>query len=78
MIVVAKQIAVSDDVYQLLVDMKGKDKSFSEVIRSLAGWRAKNREIMKFAGIGKKDAKRLEKLKKMIAEDRKNSIPREF
>jgi predicted CopG family antitoxin len=74
----AKQIAISDDVYQLLVDMKGKDKSFSEVIRSLAGWRAKNKAIMKFAGVGKNDSKRLEEFKKFIEEHRKNSRPRHF
>ena len=74
----AKQIAISDEVYNTLVEMKGKDKSFSQVIMSLVGWRAKNRAIMKFAGVGKNDAKRLDELKRFIAENRKNSRPREI
>lgn len=45
-----KTISIMDDAYNLLLNRKHKDESFSEVIRKLAG---KKTDIMKFAGAWK-------------------------
>jgi predicted CopG family antitoxin len=79
---VAKQIAISDDVYQLLLGMKGDDKSFSDVIRTMAG-KKKNgirrgdiANLEKFFGILSK--KKADAWKKEIMDARARSMPRKF
>lgn len=53
----AKQIAISDDVYNMLLKMKGDNKSFSEVIRMLTG----QRKSAASTAAGKRLAARMEK-----------------
>ena len=77
MIVMARQISVSDEVYEELSKRKG-GKSFSEYIRESIGITRNNREFLKFAGIWKKDAKKVNEFKKMIAKERKQNLGREF
>lgn len=45
-----KTISVMEDAYNMLVNKKHKNESFSEVIRRMAG---KKKDIMKFAGVWK-------------------------
>lgn len=73
----ARQISVADDVYEELSKLKG-DKSFSEFIRERVGINKNNKKILKFAGILKKDSKKLDELKKIIAKDRDANYGREF
>ena len=73
----ARQISVANDVYEELSKLKGS-RSFSEFIREKIGISKTNRKILKFAGILKKDGKKLEELKKMIAKDRMANRGREF
>jgi predicted CopG family antitoxin len=73
----AKQIAVSDEVYNMLLKMKGQDKSFTEVIKEMLKKRD-SMNIMKFAGSGKKYSKELQDMAKRIQEDRDKSSGRTF
>jgi len=63
-----KTISISDDVYELLVRMKGK-RSFSEVIRDLIK-KEGNYELL-LLGFGTRNEKEAEKLKKEIKEAEK-------
>ena len=66
-----KTIAIMDDAYELLVQRKHKDESFSEVIRKLAG---KKIDVMKFAGVWKDVSERdADEMKKNVAELRKKA-----
>ncbi len=61
----ARQISVSNEVYELLLERKGK-KSFSEVIKESLCANTKKTDIMKYAGILKDQKKELDQLKKQI------------
>jgi predicted CopG family antitoxin len=74
----AKQIAVSDEVYNMLLSMKDETKSFSEVIKSMAAKKKSGKGIMKYAGILKGDSKELDKVEKMVLEDRRRNYGRVF
>ena len=66
---VARQISVSNEVYELLVKRKGS-KSFSQVIKESLCPREEKVDIMSLAGILKDDALELERLKQQIAGER--------
>lgn len=72
---VARQISVSNEVYQLLVELKG-DKSFSEVIKENIVAKREKSDIMAFAGILKDEKKTLEQLSAKIAEERESNYGR--
>ena len=74
----AKQIAVSDEVYNMLLSMKDETKSFSDVIKSMAAKKKSGKGIMKYAGILKSDSKELDKVEKMVMEDRRRNYGRVF
>jgi predicted CopG family antitoxin len=74
---VARQISVSDDVYEEMSKLKG-DRSFSEFIREKVGISKNNKKILRFAGILKKDSKKLNELKKVVAKEREENYGREF
>ncbi len=71
----ARQISVSNEVYNLLLERKGK-KSFSEVIKENLCPKAEKADIMTFAGVLKDEKDRLEKLKSKIAEERESNYGR--
>ncbi len=73
----ARQISVSDDVYKELSELKG-DKSFSEFIRERVGISKDSRKILKLAGALKKDGKKLNELKRIIAKERAANHGRDF
>lgn len=74
--IMTRQIVVSDEVYNLLVSMKGEGKSFSDVIKEAV--KSKNQDIMKYAGSLKKYDKELKNMAKLIAEDRGKNYGRWF
>lgn len=73
----ARQISVSNEVYELLLKHKGK-KSFSEVIKESLCTKKKKTDIMRFAGIMKDEKEKLEELKKQIATEREANYGRTF
>jgi predicted CopG family antitoxin len=73
----ARQISVSNEVYGLLLERKGK-KSFSEVIKESLCSKEEKVDIMSLAGILKEDKEQLEKLKKQIAAEREANYGRTF
>ena len=72
----ARQISVSNEVYELLLERKGK-KSFSQVIKENLCPKEK-KDIMRFAGIMKKERKKLEMLSAQIETEREANYGREF
>lgn len=72
----AKQIAVSDEVYEMLLKVKGTD-SFSEAIKT-AFEKKDKKDIMDFFGILKNKGKQLDELKKQISEERERNYGRTF
>jgi predicted CopG family antitoxin len=74
---VARQISVSNEVYELLLERKGK-KSFSEVIKENLCKKEKKIDIMSLAGILKEDKPALDRLKKQIADEREANYGRTF
>lgn len=75
--IMARQISVSNEVYELLLERKGK-KSFSQVIKENLCTTEKKTDIMKFAGIMKDDKEKLERLKAQIAAEREANYGRTF
>lgn len=73
-VMLARQISVSNEVYELLLEKKGK-RSFSEVIRESICSKEKP-EIMSFAGALKSEKKTLEELKARIAQEREANYGR--
>jgi len=73
----ARQISVSNEVYELLSKRKGK-KSFSQVIKENLRSEEKKLDIMSFAGIMKEDKQKLELLKSKIAAEREANYGREL
>jgi predicted CopG family antitoxin len=72
---VARQISVSNEVYELLSKRKGK-KSFSQVIKESLCPEKKKQDIMRFAGIMKDEKQKLELLKAEIAAEREANYGR--
>jgi predicted CopG family antitoxin len=72
---VARQISVSNEVYELLLEKKGK-RSFSEVIKESICSQQKKPDIMTFAGALKTEKKSLEELKATIAKERETNYGR--
>jgi predicted CopG family antitoxin len=73
----ARQISVSNEVYELLSKNKGK-KSFSQVIKENLILKEEKRDIMRFAGIMKNERKKLEELNATIAAEREANYGRDF
>ena len=73
----ARQIYVSNVVYELLLKRKGK-KSFSEVIKENLCPKEEKVDIMSLAGILKDDKQALERLKQQIAAEREANYGRTF
>ena len=73
----ARQISVSNEVYELLLKRKGK-KSFSEVIKENLCPKEEKVDIMNLAGILKDDKQALERLKQQIAAEREANYGRTF
>jgi len=73
----ARQISVSNEVYELLSKRKGK-KSFSEVIKESLCQTEKKTDIMKFAGIMKNEREKLKQLKLQIEAEREANYGRSF
>jgi predicted CopG family antitoxin len=74
---VARQISVSNEVYELLSKRKGK-KSFSQVIKENLLRKEEKVDIMSLAGILKDDKEKLERLKSQIAAEREQNYGRTF
>ena len=73
----ARQISVSNEVYELLLKRKGK-KSFSQVIKENLCPKEEKVDIMSLAGILKDDKEKLERLKSQIAAEREENYGRTF
>jgi predicted CopG family antitoxin len=73
----ARQISVSNEVYELLLKQKGK-KSFSQVIKENLCPKEEKVDIMSLAGILKDDKQMLEQLKQQIAAEREANYGRSF
>jgi len=71
----ARQISVSNEVYELLSKRKGK-KSFSQVIKENLSSEEAKVDIMSFAGVMKGDKQKLELLKSKIAAEREANYGR--
>ncbi|MBS3080613.1 antitoxin VapB family protein [Candidatus Pacearchaeota archaeon] len=66
-----KTISIMDDVYKLLLINKGKNESFSDVIRRIL---IRKKDIMEFAGMWKNVSdKDIKEMKKIIGELRDSS-----
>ncbi len=70
-----KQISVSNEVYQLLLERKGK-RSFSEVIKESLCRQEEKADIMNFAGALKTEKEPLDGLKTKIAKEREANYGR--
>jgi predicted CopG family antitoxin len=75
--IMARQISVSNEVYELLLRRKGK-KSFSEVIKESLCPKEEKVDIMSLAGVLKDDKQALERLKQQIAAEREANYGRTF
>jgi predicted CopG family antitoxin len=75
--VVARQISVSNEVYEMLLKRKA-NKSFSQVIKENLCPEKEKVDIMSLAGILKDDKQTLERLKKQIATEREANYGRTF
>ena len=73
----ARQISVSNEVYELLSKRKG-EKSFSEVIKENLILKEEKKDVMRFAGIMKNERKKLEELNATIAAEREANYGRDF
>ncbi|MBI2576816.1 antitoxin VapB family protein [Candidatus Woesearchaeota archaeon] len=73
-----KTITIMEDAYKALARVKGKDESFSEVIRKLAGERKGNVEaVLSCAGLWKDiDEKTANQIEGAITACRKSSTKR--
>ena len=73
----ARQISVSNEVYDMLLERKG-NKSFSQVIKDNLCPKEEKPDIMSFAGILKSDKKKLDRLQLKIAADREANYGRDL
>lgn len=72
---VARQISISNEVYELLLERKGK-RSFSEVIKESLCQGEEKPDIMTYAGALKDEKETLENLKVKIAKEREANYGR--
>ncbi len=72
---VARQISVSNEVYALLLELKG-EKSFSEVIKESIIMKKEKSDIIAFAGVLKDEKISLERLSAKIAQGRESNYGR--
>ena len=72
--VMTKPVTLSNEAYEALKKVKGKDMSFSDVVLKLIEHSNSERDFNKFAGILKAQASELEKFKVQIEEDRARNI----
>lgn len=75
----ARQISIADDVYAMLLKMKGSG-SFSDAIRGLFGKdrkKSQKKELMKYFGIWK-DWKGAEEFERRILEERRKNMGRKL
>ncbi len=77
MVILARQISVSEEVYELLLRRKGK-KSFSQVIKENLSSPGEREDIRNLAGILRDDRGELDRLKSRIAEERERNTGREY
>ncbi|SRR3989344_2637319 len=71
MFMATKTLTIMEDAYEMLARRKGKDESFSQVIRRVVG---KKNDIMQFAGAWKHlSEEEVENRKRRILELRKES-----
>ena len=68
----ARQISVSNEVYELLLKKKGK-RSFSEVIKESLCPKEEKVDVMSLAGALKDDKANLQKLKTQLAAEREQN-----
>jgi len=71
----ARQISVSNEVYELLLEKKGK-RSFSEVIEESICSQEEKPDIMSYAGALKNEKQKLEELKAKIVLEREANYGR--
>lgn len=71
-------ISVSNDVYNMLSKLKGKNMSFSEIIKSLIKEKNEKGDIRRFAGILKDEKEELDKFEKQITRDRRKNFGRKI
>jgi predicted CopG family antitoxin len=72
-----RRISVSNEVYELLLERKGK-KSFSQFIKENLCPNEEKKGIMCLAGILKNEKKKLGKLNATIADEREANYGRDF
>ncbi len=74
-VMLARQISVSNEVYELLLEKKGK-RSFSEVIKESLCSHQEKPDITSFAGALKDEKETLDKQKAKIAKEREANYGR--
>jgi predicted CopG family antitoxin len=65
-----KPVTLSNEAYEALKKVKGKDMSFSDVVLKLVEQSNSGHDFNKFAGAMKAQTRELEKFKLQIEEDR--------
>jgi len=71
-----KPVTLSNEAYNALLKVKGKEMSFSDAVMKLVGEIAQKKDFKKFAGSMKSSSETLEKLKSQIAADRERNTER--
>ncbi|EQB66926.1 MAG: antitoxin VapB family protein [Thermoplasmataceae archaeon] len=69
-----KPVTLSNEAYEALKKIKGKDMSFSDVVLKLVKQSMGTHDFNKFAGTLKAQASELEKFKLQIEEDRERNV----
>ena len=72
--IMTKPVTLSNEAYEALKKVKGKDMSFSDVVLKLIEQSNGGKDFNKFAGSLKAQARELEKFKIQIEEDRARNI----
>ena len=68
--IMTKPVTLSNEAYEALKKVKGKDMSFSDVVLKLVEQSNSGHDFNKFAGAMKAQTRELEKFKLQIEEDR--------
>ena len=69
-----KPVTLSNEAYEALKKIKGKDMSFSDIVLKLVKQSMGTHDFNKFAGTLKAQATELEKFKSQIEEDRERNV----
>ena len=69
-----KPVTLSNEAYEALKKVKGKDMSFSDIVLKLVKQSMSKHDFNKFAGALKARASELEKFKLQIEEDRERNV----